>query len=51
MEISGLETESVVRQLPSGVCTATPAFEVQSSVLSSGLELVTRLPARSVTFR
>jgi len=45
---------SAVRRLPSAVRTATPAFHVRSSGLLSGrpggLELVTRLPARSVTF-
>jgi len=45
---------SVVRRLPSAVRTATPAFHVQSSGLfcsrPGGLQLVTRLPARSVTF-
>ena len=41
-------------RLPSAVSTATPAFHVWSSGLfcsrPSSLELVTRLPARSVTF-
>ena len=47
---------SVVRRLPSAVrtCTVAPAFDVPSSGLfcawPGGLELVTRLPARSVTF-
>ena len=45
---------SAVRRLPSAVRTATPAFHVRSSGLfcsrPGGLELVTRLPARSVTF-
>ena len=45
---------SAVRRLPSAVRTATPAFDVRSSGLfcgrPGGLELVTRLPARSVTF-
>ena len=45
---------SAVRRLPSAVRTATPAFNVRSSGFlcgrPSGLELVTRLPARSVTF-
>ena len=45
---------SAVRRLPSAVRTATPAFCGRSSGLfcsrPSGLELVTRLPARSVTF-
>ena len=46
---------SAVRQMPSAVRTATPAFDVRSSRLfcsrPGGLELViTRLPARSVTF-
>jgi len=43
-----------VRRLPSAVRTATPAFHVRSSGLfcgrPGGLELVTRLPSRSVTF-
>jgi len=43
------------RRLPSDVRTATPAFHVRSSALvcsrPGGLELVTRLPAISVTFR
>ena len=43
-----------VRRLPSAVCTATPAFDIWSSGLfcsrPGGLELFTRLPARSVTF-
>ena len=42
------------RRLPSAVHTTTPAFDVRSSGLfcsrPGGLELVTRLPARSVTF-
>jgi len=46
---------SAVRRLPSAVRTATPAFHVRSSGLfcsrPGGLELVTRLPARSITFR
>jgi len=46
---------SAVRRLPSAVRTATPAFDVRSSGFfcsrPGGLELVTRLPARSVTFR
>jgi len=46
---------SAVRRLPSAVCTATPAFLVRPSRLfcsrPGGLELVTRLPARSVTYR
>ena len=46
---------SAVRRLPSAVRTATPAFHVRSSGLfcsrPGGLQLVTRLPARSVTFR
>ena len=46
---------SAVRRLQSAVRTATPAFHVRSSGLfcgrPGGLELVTRLPARSVTFR
>ena len=45
---------SAVRRPPSAVRTATPAFDVRSSGLfcgrPCGLELVTRLPARSVTF-
>jgi len=45
---------SAVRRLPSAVRTATPAFHVRSLGLfrgrPGGLELVTRLPARSVTF-
>jgi len=45
---------SAVRRLPSAVRTATPAFGVRSSGLfcgrPGGLELVPRLPARSVTF-
>jgi len=45
---------SAVRRLPSAVRTAKPAFDVQSSGFfcsrPCGLELVTRLPARSVTF-
>jgi len=44
---------SAVRRLPSAVRAATPAFHVRSSGLfcsrPGGLELVTRLPARSVT--
>ena len=47
-------TASAVRRLPSAVRTATPAFHVRSSrlfcSLPGGLKLVTRLPARSVTF-
>ena len=46
---------SAVRRLPLAVRTATPAFHVRSSGLfcgrPGGLELVTRLPARSITFR
>ena len=46
---------SAVRRLPSAVRTATPAFHVRPSRLfcsrPGGLELVTRLPARSVTYR
>ena len=45
---------SAVRRLPSAVHTATLAFDVRSSGLfcsrPGGLELVTRLPAWSVTF-
>ena len=45
---------SAVRRLPSAVRTATSAFHVRSSDLfcsrPGGLELVIRLPARSVTF-
>jgi len=45
---------SAVRRLPSAVRTATPAFDVRSSGLfcgrPGGLELLIRLPARSVTF-
>ena len=45
---------SAVRRLPSAVRTATSAFHVRSSGLfcgrPGGLELVTRLPARSVAF-
>ena len=45
---------SAVRRLPSAVRTATPAFHVRSSGLFCSrpgrLELITRLPARSVTF-
>ena len=45
---------SAVRRLPSAARTATPAFHVRSSGLfcgrPGGLELVTRLPARSVAF-
>jgi len=45
---------SAVRRLPSAVRTATSAFDVRSSRLFSGwpggLELVTKLPTRSVTF-
>ena len=45
---------SAVRRLPSAVRTATPAFHVRSSGLfcsrPGSLELVTRLPARSITF-
>jgi len=45
---------SAARRLPSAVRTATPSFHVRSSGLFCGrpgcLELVTRLPARSVTF-
>ena len=45
---------SAVHRLPSAVRTATPAFNVRSSGIfcsrPGGLELVTRLPARSVTF-
>ena len=44
---------SAVLRLPSAVRTATPAFDFRSSGLFCGrpgsLELVTRLPARSVT--
>ena len=43
---------SAVRRLPSAVRTATPAFHVRSSGLfysrPGGLQLVTRLPARSL---
>ena len=45
---------SAVRRLPSAVRTTTPAFDVRSTGLfcdrPGGLELVTGLPARSVTF-
>ena len=45
---------SAVRRLPSAVRTATPAFDVRSSGVfrsrPGGPQLVTRLPARSVTF-
>jgi len=45
---------SAVRRLPSAVRTSTQAFDVRSSGLfcswPCGLELVTRLPARSVAF-
>ena len=45
---------SAVRRLPSAVRTATAAFDVRSSCFfcsqPSGLELVTRLPARCITF-
>ena len=44
---------ATIRRLPSAVRTATPAFHVRSSGVfcswPGGLELVTRLPARSVT--
>ena len=45
---------SAVRRLPSAVRTTTPAFHVRSSGLfcsrPGGLQLATRLPARSVIF-
>jgi len=45
---------SAVRRLSSTVCTVTPAFDVWSLCLfcgrPGGLELVTKLPARSVSF-
>ena len=52
--ISGTSSAaSAVRRLPSAVRTATPAFHVRSSGLfcsrPGGLQLITRLPARSVT--
>jgi len=45
---------SVVHRLPPAVCTVTPVFNVRSLCLfcsrPGSLELVTRLPVRSVTF-